>query len=204
VRILCHALLVEAHPVNEIFEILEIMDQMKSENKFDQTIVRVLLSMIQGNYEETAQYIQSIHDNPPNEDEFLMSLLDMAQAIIFEEDVDTTLARLLDTSKKAKAKGNLTIAITSLCFAGDLVRSQGKLHGSWKIYQDALALAKVNDEEYLPAGSIALLDLGEVSYKWNKLDDAEKYLKKSLELSDNWEIMHFFSGLTSWPVWKSH
>lgn len=190
-------LILEARPFKEIMSILEVMEKMESNDQFDQTIVRVLLSIIQGNYPEAANYIQIIRSNPPKEDEFLLGLLDIAQAIIFPDDFNTTLDQMLDTSKKAEASGNFTIAIIALCFAGDLTLHQGKLHAAWKMYQDALKMATVGEGEYLPAGCLAFLSLGEVCYKWNELDKAEKYIKKSLELSNKWEIVHFFSGLTS-------
>ncbi len=191
------SLIIQAHPMQEIREVLEIMDRVNSDDTFDQTIVRLLLNIIQGNYQEATRCIQEIRANPPAEDEFLIGLLDIAQNIVFQKDLQSTLNQLLNTYRKARTSGNLTIAITSLCYAGDLVQAQGKLHNAWKYYQEALSLARIGQDDILPAGSIPLLDMGEVSYKWNQLDEAEEYLKKSLELSVNWEIMHFFSGLTS-------
>jgi LuxR family maltose regulon positive regulatory protein len=191
------SMILEGKPYHEIEKILKVMEQMDYSDNFNQTIVQVLIAIIQGNYAEAAEDIQAIKNNPPREDEFLIGLLDIAQSMVYEGDLETALSQLENTYKKARTNGNLTIAITSLTFMGDLYKYQGKLNKAWRLYQDALDLAFIGEDEFLPASSSAFIGLGEILYKWNRLSEAESMLNKSLDLSGQWEIMHFFSGLTS-------
>lgn len=190
-------LIVEGRPNHEIREILEIMDQKKNPDNFDQTIIRIFLFILQGNFPEAIKNIKIIKEQPPVQDEFLMNLLDMLQAIVFEKDANSTFNQLLTTSRRAKAAGNYTVAITSLSYAGDLVKAQGRLHTAHDIYTEALQMSQLDKETYLPAGGIPLGNLGELYYKWNRLEEAEQFLRRSLELSPSLEISHFFSVLTT-------
>jgi LuxR family maltose regulon positive regulatory protein len=190
-------LIIEGRPFQELKHILEIMEQMEDEAESRHTIVQVLVAIVQGNYTRAAEYIQMIKRNPPVEDGFLIGLLDIAQTIIFEGDIEATRNHLRETYRKAKLNGNMTIAVFSQCFLGDIHLNKGKLTKAWETYNEALELANIGDGEYLPVGSIALLGMGEVAYRWNKLEEAEDYFQKSILLAVNWEIIHFFSGLTS-------
>lgn len=190
-------LIMEGRPFHEINNVLEIMERTEADNKINLTIVQVLISMVQGNFSEAAKNIQIIKENPPKEDEFLIGLLEVTQTLVFEGNLESTLDQLQNTHTRSKISGNLTVAITSLCFIGDIYKIQGKLHKAEKTYLNALDIAALGEDEYLSAGSVAFLGLGEIYYKWNKLRETENCLQKSIELAFNWEIIHFFSGLTS-------
>lgn len=191
------ALIIEARPFNEISGILEIMEQKSADGQIDHAFVQAMVSILRGDYEESARAIQTIRKNPPKGDELLMSWLEVAQMIIFEDDLQEMHNQLANLANRAAANGNLTIAITSLCFSGDLLRYQGKLHAAKQIYENALALAALGEGRFIPAASVPFLGIGEVLHKWNRLEEAERSFKKSLELSDDWKIKNFFSSLTS-------
>ena len=191
------AMILEGRPFNEIQKVLHILENLEDGNEFDHSILRVLISFVQGNFLDAIQTLTTINDLPDHEDEILQGLIEIVQSLVYEGNLESTLHQLEETHEKAQSSGNLAIAITSLSFMGDIYKTQGKLKKAWDVFQHALDLAYIGEEEYVPAGSAAFIGLGEVLYKWNKLPEAEEALKKSLNLSKDWEILHFFSGLTS-------
>lgn len=190
-------MILEGQSYNKIQKVLYILDNLEEENEFDHSIVQVLISFIQGNFLEAIQMVRTINDLPNHEDEILQGLLEIVQSLVYEGNLENTLHQLEETHEKAQTSGNLVIAITSLSFVGDIYRTQGRLRKAWDVFQHALDLAFVGEDEYISAGSTAFIGLGEILYKWNRLPEAEDALKKSLALAKNWEILHFFSGLTS-------
>ncbi|REG11267.1 LuxR C-terminal-related transcriptional regulator [Pelolinea submarina] len=191
------AMILEGRPYNETQKILHIMENLKDENEFDHSIVQVLISLIQGNFLEAIRMIGTIKALPEHEDEILQGLIEIVQSLIYEGNLESMLHQLEETHEKAQTSGNLAIAITSLSFMGDIYKTQGRLNKAWDIFQHALDLAYIGEEAYVSAGSTAFIGLGEILYKWNRLPEAEEALKTSLSLSKDWEILHFFSGLTS-------
>jgi len=191
------AMIFEGRPYSEIHKIIHILENLKGESDFDHSIVHILISFVRGNFLDAINLVKTVNAQPGHEDEILQGLIDIFQSLVYEGNMDSVLQQLEGTHEKAQLSGNLIIAITSLSFTGDIYKNQGKLQKAWEAYQHALDLAYIGEEEYVPAGSGALIGLGELFYKWNRLTEAEEALKKSLSLSKNWEILHFFSGLTS-------
>lgn len=191
------AMILEGRPYFEISKILHILENLDDKNGFGHAIIQVLLTFIQGNFMDAIHMIKMMNTQPGQEDEILQGLLDIIQTLVYEGNAESILKQLEDTYEKAQSGGNLTIAITSLCFIGDIYKTQGKLGKAYETFQHALDLAYISEDTYVPAGSVAMIGLGEVLYKWNRLSEAEEILKRSLTLSRTWEILHFFSGLTS-------
>jgi len=199
-RILCTyyaiALILEGNSYQEIQVILEILSNSKDDQQVDVALVQSLIAILQGKIQEASLNLKIIIENPPMNDKFLMGTFDLLQSLISSGGIQKTIDQLRKTHNRAKISGNLVIAITSLSYLGDLFKYQGKLSEACTIYQEALELARIGDENYLPAGSMALLGLGEISYKRNQLEDAEKFLRKGFDLTSRWEISHFF-GLST-------
>ena len=191
------AMILEGRPYNEIEKVLLILENLDDENEFDHSIVQALIFFIQGNFLDAIQMIGTIGESPDHEDEILQGLIEIVQSLVYEGNLENMLHQLEETHEKAQSSGNLAIAITSLSFIGDIYKAQGKLKKAWDVFQHALDLAYIGEEEYISASSDAFIGLGEVLYKWNRLSEAEEALKKGLKLSKDWEILHFFSGLTS-------
>jgi LuxR family maltose regulon positive regulatory protein len=199
-RVLCIyyaiALILEGNSYQEIQHLLEIISSFGDSQPADLALVQALISILQGKIQEASLYLNIVRKSPPLNDEFLMGTFDLLQSLVFSGDIQDTIDQLRKTYNRAKISGNLVIAITSLSYLGDLYKYQGKLSESWAIYQEALELARIGNENYLPAGSMALLGMGEIAYKRNQLEEAEKYLKKGFHLTARWEISHFF-GLST-------
>jgi LuxR family maltose regulon positive regulatory protein len=191
------AMILEGRPLNDIQRILDILENLEDSEGFDHSIVHILISFIQGNFLEAIQMVRKVNEQPDHEDEILQGLIEIVQSLIYAGNLENTLHQLEETHEKAQISGNLVIAVTSLSFVGDIYKTQGRLKKAWDIFQHALDLAFIGEDEYISAGSTAFIGLGEILYKWNRLPEAEDALKKSLVLSKNWEILHFFSGLTS-------
>ncbi len=199
-RLLCTyyaiALILEGNSFQEIQAILQILGNTCPDCPVDVALIHALIAILQGNTQETSDNLKIINENPPINDEFLMGTFDLLQSLIPSGGIQKTIDQLHKTHNRAKNSGNLIIAITSLSYLGDLYKYQGKLSEAKIIYQEALELARIGDEAYLPAGSMALLGIGEIAYKRNQLEEAEKNLRKGFDLTARWEISHFF-GLST-------
>ncbi|MGV8025003.1 MAG: LuxR C-terminal-related transcriptional regulator [Anaerolineaceae bacterium] len=199
-RLLCTyyaiALVLEGNSYQEIQAILQILGKTSDSQSVDLALIRSLIAILQGKIQEASHHLKIIQDNPPVNDEFLMGTFDLLQSLISSGGIQNTIDQLRKTHHRAINSGNLVIAITSLSYLGDLFKYQGKLSEAKTIYQEALELARIGDETYLPAGSMALLGMGEIAYKRNQLDEAEKCLRNGFNLTARWEISHFF-GLST-------
>ena len=190
------ALILEGNSYQEIQAILQILSNSSDSHPVDIALIQSLIAILQGKIQEASLNLKIISENPPVHDEFLMGTFDLLQSLISSGGIQRTIDQLHKTHNRAKNSGNLVIAITSLSYLGDMFKYQGKLSEAKIIYQEALELARIGNEAYLPASSMALLGIGEIAYKRNQLEDAEKYLRKGFDLTARWEISHFF-GLST-------
>ncbi len=190
------AIILIGNPFQEIQTVLDILKRAKNKNPINYALIQSLIATLQGKIQEASIHLKTIKENPPVHDEFLMGTYDLLQSLIFTGGIQNTSTQLRRTYNRAKKSGNLVIAITALSYLGDLYKYQGKLQEALSIYQEALDLSSIDDKEFLAVGSMALLGIGEIAYKRNQLDEAEKFLKKGFDLTVQWEISHFF-GLST-------
>ncbi|NMC47213.1 MAG: tetratricopeptide repeat protein [Chloroflexi bacterium] len=190
------ALILQGSSDHEIKAVLRNMRSSSNTNPKELAFVQALLAILQGKPQDAAQFLDVINADPPLNDEFLSGYLDIMQALVYSGDVFNTIEKIKKTYFRAKNTGNLLISIISLSYLGDLYRLQGKYTEARKTYLEVLQNATIGDDEYLPASSMAFLGLGEIAYQTNRLDEAENYLFKGLNMAEHWEVSHFF-GLST-------
>ena len=190
------AIILMGNSFQEIQSILKVLEKPRNKNQSYIALIQSLIATLQGKIQEAIIQLKIVKENPPIHDEFLMGTFNLLQSLIFTGGIQNTGTQLRKTYYQSRKSGNLVIAITSLSYLGDLYKYQGKLQEAWSIYQEALDLSRVNTESYLSVGSMALLGIGEIAYKRNQLEEAEKFLRKGFDLTVQWEISHFF-GLST-------
>jgi LuxR family maltose regulon positive regulatory protein len=190
-------LLLRGNSYHEIKQILESMQEFADAGFYGPAFIRSLLAIIQGNPQEALQHLDLIKSNPPQEDEFLSGYLELIQALTLPVNINQTIENLRKTYLRSNIAGNLVIAITSRSYLGDLYNFMGKLTEAQKNYQEALDLSTIDKNAYLPIGSNVLLGLGEIAYKRNQLDEADRFLSAGLEIKENIAISHFWGLCTS-------
>jgi len=74
----------------------------------------------------------------------------------------------------------------SLSMLSIIYRAQGKLHESLDLLADGRAYVENYDPRRVTIGGLAFVGLAIVFHEWNNLDEAEKIIRRSLELCKPW------------------
>jgi len=158
--------------------------------------LRGSMAIFQGQLAKATELCRQALEQLPQDDLLLRSISTWILNISEWTDGDLrassrTLDEVIKTSQKA---GNVMLAVQAVCHLAKLNRRQGQLHKAQAIYQRALALATNESGQRLPVASEALVGLGELSYEWNDLDSAARYLEASVELSEQWSELVAFDA----------
>ena len=82
--------------------------------------------------------------------------------------------------------GNLHMITIANSSIADILIVQGQLHRAADMYTQCLQMAVRPDGQRSPLAASIFASLGRLSYEWNRLDDAEKYIRECMELSQIW------------------
>jgi len=96
-----------------------------------------------------------------------------------------------------RAVGNLATAITAMSALARLTAHQGLLYEAERIYRQALTLGEEGGVQLpWPSTGKAYIYLGELLYEWNDLAGAAKYLKRGIQLCEQWShVYHTAEGM---------
>ena len=85
-----------------------------------------------------------------------------------------------------QATGNIHMVIIANSNLADILMEQGKLQQAARIYSEALRMAMFPDGKISPLAERVYAGLSRISYEWNRLEDAAKYVQQCIELSRSW------------------
>ncbi len=91
-----------------------------------------------------------------------------------------------EAAQMSQASGNLTAALLALGQLVDVRVALGQLHQAAATYRQTVDLAATWQLRASPALGVALLGMGKVSYEWNDLSEAERYLREGIESCGQW------------------
>ena len=96
-----------------------------------------------------------------------------------------------------RAVGNLATAITAMSALARLTAHQGLLCEAERLYRQALTLGEEGDVQLpWPSTGKAYIYLGELLYEWNDLTGAAQYLKRGIQLCEQWShVYHTAEGM---------
>ena len=82
--------------------------------------------------------------------------------------------------------GNVLVAVSALTQLAEVERRCGNLHKAWTLYQRALDLAIDAQGQRLPLAGQPLMGLGDLAAEWYDFEAAERYLRDSIALTEQW------------------
>jgi LuxR family maltose regulon positive regulatory protein len=150
------------------------------------------LAWCRGDYENAFQYERQAVKILSPEQTYLRGLLALSAGAAYEmigED-DAAFHSLQEAKQSSHAFGNRTAELSALKNLGDLQKRRGQLHQAALSYQQGLKLASVRDGQFLPVAAQTLSAIGQLSYEWDQLEEAERYLLQSIELSRKMENIY--------------
>ncbi len=94
---------------------------------------------------------------------------------------------LAEASRLSAAIGDAQNTLLAIGKRGQVLAAQGQLKQAANVYQEAIDLTANLSGHLAAMGGLAYLGLGELSYEWNKLEEATQFLLKAIELGQKWE-----------------
>lgn len=102
-------------------------------------------------------------------------------ALRFSGDLESAYQAFTETTKFSLASGNIFLAVAATCRAAYGHVLGGELREAEKIFQEAVDLATINEDEKYPVAGYAYVYLGGIHYEWNNLAAAKQYLIEGIE-----------------------
>jgi LuxR family transcriptional regulator, maltose regulon positive regulatory protein len=113
-------------------------------------------------------------------------MLDLADALLTQGQLEPAGRRYLETARLAHAAGNPLVEINSYSMAGRVLVWQGKLHQAQILYHQALQAAQEAGLSDLPVVGLAEDGLAGLLIEWNDLTEARSWIDKSLSHFQVW------------------
>ncbi|MBX2999257.1 MAG: tetratricopeptide repeat protein [Caldilineaceae bacterium] len=88
-----------------------------------------------------------------------------------------------------RASNHFYLLIDSLCNLGLIQMARGQLHLAHKSYLEALARVEADHGPALPIAGEVYIVMGDLLREWNRLDEAESYLRRGLTLGEQGGIV---------------
>ena len=105
----------------------------------------------------------------------------LAGAYRFTNDWAAAASAYLEASELSHAVSDMVNALLALGLRGEVLEAQGDLHQAAVQFDQVLQLAREHAIPNAPVTGYALVGFGRVSYEWNDLDSAERYVQDGLE-----------------------
>jgi LuxR family maltose regulon positive regulatory protein len=150
--------------------------------------LRGFMAIFQGQLARATKLCRQALEQLPEDDVFWRSISTWMLSIseLADGDLRTGSRALDEVVRMSQKAGNVMIAVPAVCHLARLSDRQGQLHKAQAIYQRALELGTDESGRRLPIASEALIGLGRLSYEWNDLESAARYLEESIALSQQW------------------
>ena len=155
--------------------------------------LRGFMAIFQGQLARATELCRQALEQLPEDDVFLRSMATWILSIseLVDGDLRASSRALDEVVRMSQKAGNVMIAVPAVCQLAKLRVRQGQLQEGQAIYQRALELGTHESGRRggglpAPIASEALIGLGKLSYEWNDLDSAARYLEESIELSRQW------------------
>ncbi|OGO35482.1 MAG: hypothetical protein A2W35_21210 [Chloroflexi bacterium RBG_16_57_11] len=152
---------------------------------------RAYLSNSRGEADLAKNYAQGALKYLPDSNAFSCSLRSVATSILGDAswmtgDLENAKQAYREAVKISQTAGNIYMTIIANSNLADVLMEQGALHQAARLYLEVLQVATRPDGQMLPNADRLYAGLSEISYEWNQLDDADRYVHKCIELCRQW------------------
>jgi LuxR family maltose regulon positive regulatory protein len=145
--------------------------------------IRATLAGFRGDTPAAIELARQALDHLPSEELHLRGILANILGAAYDSSGNTEAASRAYTEAAAlcQAAGNPLIALIALGNLARLQETQGRLRQAADTCHRALELAAGLEGEPPPSAGMAEAGLGKLSYEWDRLDDAARYLEAAIE-----------------------
>jgi LuxR family maltose regulon positive regulatory protein len=151
---------------------------------------------VQGEIRLAADYARQALADLPASDAFPCSLRSAATSILGDTswmngDLEVARHAYVEAVRIAQAASNVHMVIISNTNLADVLMEQGQLHQAARIYSESLQMATRPGGQISPLAASVYAGLSRVSYDWNHLAAAAKYVHQCLALCRRWGSIEF-------------
>jgi LuxR family maltose regulon positive regulatory protein len=144
-----------------------------------------------GNSQLAAEYARQALELLPDCSSISQSIRSVATSILGDAswingDLEQAKLAYAEAVRIGKEAGNLHMVIIANSSIADILMLQGQLHRAADIYTQCLQMAVRPDGQRSPLAANCLDRMARISYQWDRLDDAEQYIRQCMELSRIW------------------
>jgi LuxR family maltose regulon positive regulatory protein len=161
--------------------------------------LKAFIAAFKGSMHQAAGLSRQALKQLPEADHFLrgMAYLVLATSELSEGNPEAGFQALDQAALMGSQTSNILVSVMALACLADNCRKQGQLRRTEKLYRQALDLAVDAQGNRLPIAGRTLLGLGDLMYEWNRLDEAERYLKEGTDLIKEWGTLPLYTGFIS-------
>jgi LuxR family maltose regulon positive regulatory protein len=108
---------------------------------------------------------------------------------------------LAEGGKLARKTDNLFPMMAAITYQAEALVCQGELRQAGQILEQALEQAEIPNQStpsWMPAASYVCVELGNLLYEWNSLEESEHYLRQAIELGEQLAF-----GSAPWSAYQS-
>ncbi|MEJ2596977.1 MAG: tetratricopeptide repeat protein [Anaerolineales bacterium] len=158
--------------------------------------LKAFIAAFEGSLRQASGFARQALEKLPEENYFLrgMAYLVLATGELSEGDPQAGIRALDQAAQISNQTGNILLSVLVLASLADNYRKLGQLHKMETLYRQALDLAVDSGGNRLPIAGRTLLGLGALMYEWNRLEDAECYIKEGIKLIKKWGTLPLYSA----------
>ena len=178
------------HTADQLISSLEPTDDARTMSGAV-TAARAYRANMQGETRLAAKYARQALECLPASNDFSCSLRSVATSILgdacwLEGNLAEAQRAYADAVLISQAAGNIHMVIITNSNLADILVELGQLQQAARLYSETLKMATSSDGQISPLAEKVYAGLSRVSYEWNHLEDAEKYVQQCIELSRSW------------------
>jgi LuxR family maltose regulon positive regulatory protein len=150
--------------------------------------IRALIAICRGDIASTQKYAQLAAEKlPQGDDSFWRSALfiTLSNLYLATGDLEAASQNMFEAIRVGKVSWQSFVVLDAMTQLAMVLWARGQLNKAAEVSQEGLRLVRENRLENLPMAGMLYLGLGFVLSEQNKLDEAEKYIRRGLELCQN-------------------
>jgi LuxR family maltose regulon positive regulatory protein len=149
---------------------------------------------LQGQAHIAADFARQALEYLPDIDLISRSLRTVATSLLGDAssmngDLEEARRAYIESARIGKAAGDIHLTIVVNSNLANILIEQGLLHQAASIYSETLSMATRPDGQRTLIAGRVLVELSQVYYEWNHLEDAFQYAQQSLALCRQWGNM---------------
>ena len=150
-------------------------------------LVRSMLALASGDFQQAAEYSSVAVSYLKEGNPFIKSVLSLEESMvaILLGDTSGAIEALQETVGIARRANNLFVLIVTTCELAEMQAMQGRLSQALLTLEKARLMAVGSDERPLALAGLIDNEMGELLREHNRLEEAQEYLERGLQLTQS-------------------